>query len=252
MDMNRKSLAIQPPARAPAKHDWWRRRWLRWTLVAVAIAGLLAALHRPLFRGVASFLISDQPVERADYFVLLPGIADRGPGVDAAARHYAAGNVGGILLFESPMSRAVRCGAWPDRATALRRALAERGVPAAAIVVPPEPCRTSWDAAHAIQHWLQNRPDTRLIIEDRLLRGRYDRRIFDSVLDARQAADLQFTAVRSGVDENNWWQSREGIQLVFQNYVAIAFDWCHGESEQCSSPWTLEDFENSLSRPADR
>jgi hypothetical protein len=124
-------------------------------------------------------------------------------------------------------------------------------VPPAAIVVPPEPCHTTWDAAHALQLWLHKRPETRLIVADRLLRGRYDRRIFNAVLDARQAAGLQFRAMRSGVDENNWWHSREGIQLVFQNYAALAFDWWNGQSEQCKTPWTLEDFENGLPAPRD-
>ncbi len=131
----------------------------------------------------------------------------------------------------------------------LRRDLARRGVPAAAIVVPPEPCRTTWEAAHAIQRWLQRRPETRLIIVDVLWRGRYDRRIFNTVLDTRQAADLQFTAIRGGIDENNWWHSREGIQLLFQNYTSLAFDWWNGESKQCEGQWTLEDFENSLPAP---
>jgi hypothetical protein len=183
--------------------------------------------------------------------VLLPGAGDSWAEVDEAARRYAAGDVRGVLLFEPPMSRAVRCGAWPDRATTLRRTFAQRGVPPTAIIVPPGPCRTSWDVAHAVQLWLQNRPETRLIVMDRLLRGRYDRRIFNAVLDAPQAARLQFMAMRSGVDENNWWQSREGIQLVFQNYAALMFDWCNGQSEHCRDPWTLEEFESSLPTPTD-
>jgi hypothetical protein len=244
-------VLLNSSAKPAGKQSWLRRRWVRRLLAAVVVLGILAAAYRPLLRGVAEFLIVDSPAGRADYLVLLPATLDSGVEAEEAARRYIAGDVGGILLFKPPMSRAVRCRAWPDRATELCRDLARLGVPAAAIIVPPEPCRTSWDAAHAIQHWLQKRPETRLLVMDRLLRGRYDRRIFNTVLDARQAAALQFTALRSGVDENNWWHSREGIQLIFQNYGELAFDWCSGQSEPCKDPWILEDFERSLPAPTD-
>jgi len=252
MNAIHKTSTTPSVANAAAAPAWLRRRWVRRSLVAVVVLGLLAALHRPLLRGAAEFLIVDSPVQRADYWVLLPEAIDSKSLVEEAARRYAAGDVHGIMIFEPPPSRAVQCRAWPDRATALRRDLAHRGVPPAAIVAPPELCRTTWDAAHAIQVWLQKRPETRLIIVDLLWRGRYDRRIFNTVLDSRQAADLQFTAMRAGIDENNWWRSREGIQLVFQNYASLAFDWWNGESEQCKGPWTLEEFENSLPAPRDR
>jgi len=246
-----KQSAKPSVANSSATPAWLRRRWVRRSLAAVVVVGLLAALHRPLLRDVAEFLIVDTPVKQADYWVLLPGVVGSESLVEEAARRYAAGDVHGILIFEAPPSRAIQCGASPDRATALRRDLAGRGVPAAAIVAPPELCRTTWDAAHAIQLWLQKRPDTRLIIVDFLWRGRYDRRIFNAVLDSRQAANLQFSAIREGIDEKNWWHSRECIQLVFQNYASLAFDWWNGESEQCTGPWTLEDFENSLPAPRD-
>ena len=249
-------LAIEPSVANPMlnsdrKLSWWRRRWVRRLLLVAVAVGILVVLHRPMLRGMARFLIVDEPVGKADFLVLLPGSADSGAAIDDAARRYAAGDVRGILFFEPPMSRAVYCRAWPGRATALRGDLIQHGVPPSAIVVPPEPCRTTWDAAHALQHWLQNRPETRLILVDRLLQGRDDRRIIDSVLDARQTAGLQFIAMRGGFDENNWWHSREGIQLVFQNYAALVFDWWNGESEQCKGAWTLEEFENSLPSPKD-
>lgn len=241
------------PAGDPATKPAWRhRRWVRRSVVAIALLGLLAALHRPLLRGVADFLIVDQPLQRADYWVLLPAALDTQAVLADAARRYSAGDVGGIMVFDPPISRGVRCGAWPDRATALRRELERLGVPARAIVVPPEPCRTTWDAAQAMKRWLQNRPETRLIVVGRLMRGRYDRRIFNAVLDARQAADLQFTAARGGIDENNWWHSREGIQWIFQSYASLAFDWFGGHAEQCREPWTLEEFENSLPAPGNQ
>jgi len=230
---------------------WLPRRWVRRLLVAAVVLIVLAAMHRPLLHGVARFLIVDQPVVPADYLVLLPGTVDNDAELSEVARRYATGEVHGVLLFTPPLSRAVRCGAWPDRATELRGDLEQRGVPPEAIVVPPGECRTSWDAAESLQLWLEQRPKMRLIILERLLRGRHDRRILSTVLGGQQAAGLQFSAMRSGIDENDWWQSREGIQTVFQSYAALAFDWCNGRSEQCRNPWTLGEFENSLPPPTD-
>lgn len=230
-------------------HPWWWPRWVRLSIAIAAILAILAMLHRPLLRGVAEFLIVDEPIGRTDFMVLLPGSLENKAAIDEAVRRYIAGEAHGIMFFDPPISRAVRCGAWPDRAVGLRRKLTERGVPESAIVVPPEPCRTSREAAHALQNWLQGRPDTRLIVVDRLLRGRYDRRIFESILGAPRIADVRFMAMRGGVDENNWWHSREGIQLIFQNYAMLAFDWFNGDSAQCRGAWTLEEFEQSLPRP---
>jgi hypothetical protein len=251
MELNRKTSPVVPHVNSTTRLAWWHRRWVRRLLAATVVLGLVAAMHRPLLKGVAEFLIVDTPAGPADYFVLLPEVIDSRAAADEALRRYAAGEIRGILLFQPPMSRAVRCGAWPDRATELRRDLEQRGVPPTAIVVPPGPCRTSRDAAETLRIWLQNRPATRLIVMDRLLRGRYDRRIFNAVFDTRQAAGLQFTAMRTGIDENNWWQSREGIQMIFQNYAALVFDGCSGQSEQCRDPWTMEEFERSLPLPRD-
>ena len=230
---------------------WWRRQSVRRLLAAAVVLVALAAMHRPLLRGVASFLIVDQPLAPADYLVLLPGTVETGVEVDEVARRYAAGECSRCSwLFEPPdVARGDRCGAWSDWATALRRDLEKRGIAPGAIVVLPDECRTSWDAAESLQPWLEKRPETRLIVLERLMRGRHDWRILNSVLGGRQVANLQFSAIRGGIDENNWWQSREGIQLVFQNYAALAFDWCNGQSEQCGKPWTLEEFEHSLPPP---
>ena len=83
------------------------------------------------------FLIADQPLAQVDYLVLLPGTADKGSRRMNAARRYAAGDVRGILLFDSAdvARRAVRRMARPGDDVAPR--LEQRGIPPAAIVMPP-------------------------------------------------------------------------------------------------------------------
>jgi hypothetical protein len=119
-------------------------------------------------------------------------------------------------------------------------------VPSAAVILLPGPCRTTRDAAAAIRLWLEDRPKTRMLVLGRLLRGRCDRQVFNSVLDAQQSEGVEFAAIHTGVDQGNWWKSREGILLIFQNYAALAFNGWNGPSQPCRPAWTLEEFENSL------
>lgn len=226
-----------------------RRRVRNW-LVAASILVVLAALHRPLLRSVAAFLIDAPPAGRSDYLVLLPSVLETRAAADEVAQRFFSGDVHGVLFFEPPETRAVRCGAWPDPATSLRRQLLNRGLPSSAIIVLPQQCRTTSEAADALRPWLADRPAVRLMILGREFRGRADRRIFGSALDVRQSANLEFAAVHGGVDANNWWQSREGIQLVFQNYAALAFEWWNGQSTACRPAWTLAEFEQSLPQVA--
>jgi len=228
-----------------------RRRWVRRSAAAAAMLVVVAVFHWPILRSVAGFLITPPPTGPADYLVLLPGVATQSTGLDQVAREYSSGNVHGIVLFTLPATRGVSNGIWPDLATSVRAELARRGVPPSSIVVLPTPSRTGWEAADTLHDWLKDRPDTRLIVMVREFHGRCDRRVFDLVLGGRRLAGLQFETVRGGIDETNWWHSREGIQLVFQNYVALMFDWWNGPSKPCKKPWTLEDFEKSLPAPTE-
>ncbi len=211
---------------------------------------LVAAFHRPLLRSVAAYLLVEKSVPKADFFVLLPSILERPTIAEETARRYSSGEMRGILLFEPPVSRGVACGAWTDPAISLRADLVKRGVPESAIVLLPNICRTTWDAASAVGDWLDDRRPTRLVIVGPEFRGRSNRLIFDSVLQKQQATRIEFAAVSDGIDQDNWWQSREGIQLVFQNYATLAFDWCGGKPKACKPAWTLAEFEKSLPAPA--
>lgn len=199
---------------------------------------------------MATYLLVEQPAAHADFVVLLPSVLERPTLAEEVAKRYSAGGVHGILFFQPPMSRGVACGAWIDPAGALRDDLIKRGVPASAIVVPPQICRTTWDAADAIGEWLKDRPPTQLLIIGPEFRGRTNRLIFNSVLSNEQSANIEYAAMRGGVDESNWWQSREGIQMVFQNYATLAFDWWNGKPKTCKPAWTLAEFERSLPAPA--
>lgn len=142
--------------------------------------------------------------------------------------------------------RTVQCGAWPEPVAILKRQFEQRGIPEAAIVMPPQICRTTDNVGVALRDWLKGRESTSLIVLGREFHGRYDRRVLNAELPSVEASKIKFAVLRTGVDENNWWQSREGIQLVFQNYAALAFEWWNGPAPACKPAWTLKEYESNL------
>ncbi len=80
---------------------WLRRRWVRRSIAVAVVLIVLAALHRPLLHGVASFLIVDQPLAPADYLVLLPGTVDNGIEADQVARRVCRGRGSWRLIIRT-------------------------------------------------------------------------------------------------------------------------------------------------------
>ncbi len=215
-------------------------------MIAVIVLGTLVALHGPLLRSAGRFLIVDRAAQQADYAALLPATADDRSCVEEAARLYAQRRVRGVLLFEPVTTRAVRAGALPELTTVVRRELAARGVPVEMITVLPGPSHDAWDAARSLQAWLRGREDIRLIVLCPRFRGREERRIMETVLPTDEAVAVSYAAPQGPIDENNWWRSREGIQILFSDYVRLAFVVCNGESPPCVGQWTMEQFERRL------
>jgi len=227
---------------------WWRRK----LVIGIVLAGVLFAFHGPLLRAIGGYLIVDELAEHSSRAVLLPDTISDSGALDVAAKLYRDAVVAGILVCESPPSRAVEVGAWPDEAVRLRAELTARGVPAAAIEELPSRSRSTWDAARGIDHWLAAREDQRLIVLCVPFRGRHERRVFAAVLQPRALAAVHFMALPSTLTADNWWRSRDGLQEVFQEYARWAFLVCHGESTPCAKSWSYDDVLNSLPAAQDQ
>jgi hypothetical protein len=223
-----------------------RRRWRRRAIIAIAAGAGLWLVHVPLFRGVGGFLVADEPLAMADYIVILPGLAGDSVAIEQAIQRVRRGEAGGLLFFQMPATRGERCGAWPDYESAVRADLKRKGIADNAIVFVPGPSRNSWEAAHALGQWLGNRPTRRLDLLCPQFSGRYERHILATVLPGDVFAQLHFSAAGGRIDETNWWHDREGIQMVFQAYVELAFSKLHGEPQESGKEWTFEQFEQSL------
>ena len=227
---------------------WWRRK----IVVGIVLAAVLIAFHAPLLRAIGGYLIVDEPTERSARVVLFSDTISDPGALDAAAKLYRDGAAAGILACESPPSRAVEVGAWPDETVRLRAELTARGVPAAAIEELPGRSKSTWDAAREIGQWLAGHQDQRLIVLSSLFRGRLERRVLASVLQPQAMAAIHFLALPSTLTADNWWRSRDGLQEVFQEYARWAFLVCHGESTPCAKPWSYDDVLNSLPAAQDQ
>ncbi len=246
--------SVEPPAGAQSAGSGTsaplpnprRRRWRRRLLTAAALVTSLLVLHRPLFRGLGNFLAADDPLAKADYLVVPPSVAGDSAAIDDALSRIQAGRAAGLIFFNPPATRSVKVGAWPDFETAARRALRRRGLADSAIVFIAGENRTSWDAARSLERWLAGHGNARLDMLCQPLRGRYERSVFASVLTERAMQQLHFCAAAGPIDESNWWQSREGIQVLFQNYARLGFLIFNGESVTATDQWNYEQFEESL------
>jgi hypothetical protein len=230
------------PERPASPGSRWRRR----AIVAIGVGAGLWLVHAPLLRGVGGFLVAEEPLAKADYIVILPGLAGDSVALEQALQRVRRGEAGGLLFFQMPAKRGERCGAWPDYAPAVRADLKGRGIADNSIVFVPGPSRTSWEAAHALGQWLGNRPTPRLDLLCPQFSGRYERHIFATVLPGDVFAQLHFSAAGGRIDETNWWHDREGIQMVFQAYVELTFSELNGEPQESGKEWTFEQYEQSL------
>ena len=211
-----------------------------------AIAGLLAIFHALLLRGLGGFIADDEPFAAADYIVILPSVAEDTAAIDQAIEAMRRGEATGLLFFAMPPPRGVRCGAWPDYETVVRRYLQAKGISAAAITFVPGSSRNSWDAARALGNWCGSRKPARLEILCEQFRGRYERHIFAAAFPGEMAGQLHFVTAAGHIDASRWWCDREGIQVVFQNYARLAFVALNGEAKSGGEEWTFDQYEQSL------
>ncbi len=160
-----------------------RRRLLVVLLAGTAVLVTCWATRARLLRAAASWLDVGEPPRKADYVMLLNGGEDSRP--FAAAALLKAHWVRCVLVAETAPSPAVRDGIMPPDYEIDRRVLLKRGVPAADVTVLTGMAATTYDEAVALDTFLQNKPNARVLVVTSDYHTRRSRWVFARVLGDR-------------------------------------------------------------------
>ncbi len=232
-------MTEQTPVRSP-------RLWRRRLIVLGAIVAVLAIVHVPVLRAIGGFLSADDPVQAADCLVLLPSVSGDSALAQKAAANVREGKSHAVLYFTMPANRGEQCGALPNFASEFRRQLLAGGLDAASIIVLPGPSRNSWEAARALDRWLAEHPQATVTVLCREFRGRYERHVLATQIDAARFQRVAFLTDYGTDGPSKWWTSREAIQTVFQNFARLTFVVLNGESNPGATAWSYDDYLRTL------
>lgn len=195
------------------------------TKCAVGV-GLVAAIaivlfHTPVLRGLAGFLVANEPVGSFQYVGLFTSDhKSDGPGSwEAAAELYAANKVRRIVLFDNREDRLVETGVVPSFETLIRDRLGPRGTPAEAFATTRSDGFDDWARARAIRAWIVEHPKATLLVLCGRFHSAHLRHAIDTLLDPDAASRVGVLGMpNQGCDETNWWTSRAGVK-------AFGFAW---------------------------
>ncbi|WP_197453491.1 YdcF family protein [Caulifigura coniformis] len=217
-----------------------RRRWIRWSLLALFTAILL--FHVPILRGIGRLLIVETAHSHPDALFMMSG---------DGAYNYAANavrNIPGPLILKPEMSktRLEELGIAPDRIAEFHRELARRGVPDGQRIVLQGEARNQWEALELLDRWLvPGSPQQVTALCDEFQTRRL-KIMVDAVLKTRapQLGIQPLTDRR--FDATNWWKSRGGIRAVVLGGVSLAIASIHRGSPAQPTPFDPEEYETAL------
>lgn len=199
--------------------DFWRKT--RWA-VLLSILVLAAALHAPILRGVALFLISEDPLRQAAAIVALRGQV---PFRELeAAKYYRDGFAPMVILVPSKAR---------EEALALdrlginvtqdwqygREVLVKQGVPPAAIVVAKDEGEGTLEELRAAYDVLPNN-DAAVILVTSKYHTRRTGLTWNYVTGGRSQAIVR-AAGRDPFDPERWWHQRRFALSVVREYLGL-------------------------------
>jgi len=210
---------------------------------AVLAAAWLAYPH--VLSMAAGLLVVDEPCGDFGH-VLLAGGDHR---FDIAAELYCKKPSRRLVLMEPYPNRLVRNGIIPSFENICRCELKARGVPSEAVELIPGKARNAWAAARLLRQWINDHPDTRLLVLCNRFASRRQRSVLDAVLGPEDAGRVFIRGLPDRrYDETNWWQSRCGAREFVFGSLALAYLWCRGESREDPQQWNPDDYERMLCR----
>jgi hypothetical protein len=219
-----------------------RRRWIRRLLFALVFAGAVYLARAPLLRGMAHFLVVEDPMQEVDALVLLNG--DRL--YEQTALLYRNDMAKHVLLIQGPPSRLERMKILPDPVALARRELAKHDVPEIVVEVLPMEKNGDSNRARRLRDWLNEHPEARVCILCDRFSNRRTRCLFERELGGLSAR-VHWRALPDRLyDETNWYRNKAGVLGIFDGYL----NWAHVELYDDASgdweEWDPEVYQNNL------
>jgi len=183
-------------------------------LVLLALLGLVYLLRHPLLRAAGEYLVVDETPQPSDAILLL---SDDNFSADRATR-------AAELYHGHWAPRIVASGRrlrpYAGIAELMQRDLAERGVPADAVIRFPQSGDNTREEAQALRGLVIERGWHRVLVVTsncHTRRARYVfRRVFPPTVEMRM-----ISARDSGYDPDHWWESRRGTKLFFLETIGF-------------------------------
>jgi hypothetical protein len=228
-------------AQVPQPQARRRRRWLRRLVFALILAGALYLARAPLLRGVASFLVVDDPVQQVD--ALLPLDGDWLYEQTALLYHDGTKQ---ILLLEGPPNRLVRMEIMPDPVALARRELTACKVPESAVEMLKMEKNGDWNRARRLRDWLNEHPDARVCVLCDRFSSRRTHCLFERELGGLSARVRWRALPDRRYDERNWYQNKVGVLSLFDSYLSVGHVWWYGDALGEREEWDPDTYQNNL------
>jgi hypothetical protein len=238
------AMSDGPPANAPPPTPTGKRKWWKWPLRFVILALGIFFFRQTILIGFAGLLVVDEPVQAADYLLVLDG--DRSE--EKAAELYHQGLISQVVIFEFAPRRLERMGIIPTHGPFVVSELAKRQVPQSAIIVVPAQAKSRWDLTRSLDDWLASKPKgTRVLICCDRLDSRRLASVLDQVLRVEHRENVRILALTHRYfDETNWWQRKEGVISVFHRTFRLGYVTFIGEDKSSWREWEPDEYEAFL------
>jgi len=182
---------------------------------------LICRMRVPLLRALGNHLITEDPVTRVDaVFVLGGSVKDRGV---EAARVYEQGLSDRFVFTGAPVPSALEAlGIDSTEAECTRNSAVVAGIPMEVTTTLNKGTSTFEEAEALLEFAIAERLDTVMVISNRF----HLRRIGFVFRDRFRKAGITVLlhgAPSSTFDERSWWTSEEGLIMLNNEYVKLAY-----------------------------
>lgn len=203
------------------------RRFLRKSLIRLGILlnllAMLVAMRGPILRGVGSFLMVSDPLEKADAIYVLAGNpTDRGrEGAALLEQGWApeaictGGEWSGILMVMNIQK--LHC-------DLTRMVMMSHGADSSRIRTV-EVGSSTMEEYGAILKDAKARSHDKVIIVTSRLHTRRTRQVFRNRMRAEGITAIIHGADDAGMDEEHWWKNEDSLLFVNQEYIKMVYYW---------------------------